>query len=428
MSSISIIQEKDKFIYAVDTALSCFVNNVLYRVRNSKIQKTFCMGKDVVFFAGKDPFRDCVRKKMSEFINDEGHINIVDLQGYLKNEYPDPGNTNGHSEVGVAILMIENGHTVIIGMKQGYNNYEIKRVDAPLEGINVVTDGHENVFFFDKIMEYNEARYKRTGFHNIVEDVLDAYRLNYSEGIGGEILLYSFDACGTKLLYEEILKETGLKYINKGINFLMNGDYVFVNINGYSVIHAGNINQQAVANASNANMASLSQVAYSINNSNMTAEAHMSVNKNFIPESNTMYVGSSGNPWAGVYALNATIQTSDQRKKDNISVMDDRYLKFAKMLVPKSFTMKEGTSGRTHIGFIAQEVEAAMVACGITDMEFAGLIKSPVYAKTLIDKDGKELPDYDITSEIIGYDYGLRYEEFIPLILLMIADLEKRIQ
>ena len=44
-------------------------------------------------------------------------------------------------------------------------------------------------------------------------------------------------------------------------------------------------------------------------------------------------------------------------------------------LKPCLYKLIDGTSGRTH-DLIAQEVEEAMQECGISDMEFAGFIKS----------------------------------------------------
>ena len=84
------------------------------------------------------------------------------------------------------------------------------------------------------------------------------------------------------------------------------------------------------------------------------------------------------------------------------------------MIIPYTYKMINGTSGRRHIGFIAQRIEEAMTECGISSMEFAGLIKAPVYAKKMLDQDGKETEEYDTSSDIIDYTYHLRYDEFIP--------------
>ena len=123
-------------------------------------------------------------------------------------------------------------------------------------------------------------------------------------------------------------------------------------------------------------------------------------------------MGSSSYKYQDIYAINGTIQTSDQRAKEDILSLDKRYLDLFVNLLPKSFKFVDGRSGRRHIGFISQEVEAAMVKCGISDFEFAGFIKSPVYEVV----DGKE------TENIVDYIYGLRYEEFIGILAYVLQD------
>ena len=126
-----------------------------------------------------------------------------------------------------------------------------------------------------------------------------------------------------------------------------------------------------------------------------------------------MDLGTSSYKIRNIYATNGTIQTSDYREKEDIEMMDARYLNLFQKLIPKSFKYVEGTSGRKHIGFISQEVENAMKECGISDFEFAGFIKSPVYEVI----DGKE------TDHVIDYIYGLRYEEFVGLLTYALQDI-----
>lgn len=129
--------------------------------------------------------------------------------------------------------------------------------------------------------------------------------------------------------------------------------------------------------------------------------------------SGKMDLGAPSYKIKNIYAANGTIQTSDRREKEDIGMMDARYLNLFQKLIPKSFKYVEGTSGRKHIGFISQEVEDAMKECGISDLEFAGFIKSPVYEVV----DGKE------TENIIDYIYGLRYEEFVGLLTYALQDI-----
>lgn len=124
----------------------------------------------------------------------------------------------------------------------------------------------------------------------------------------------------------------------------------------------------------------------------------------FIPNhSNTMSCGMSSRVWTDVYATNSTIQTSDERKKRNIKNLTETHLRFLRMITPRSFEFIDGESGRTHIGFIAQEVEDAMTECGLTSLDFAGFIKSPIYDEQ--------------TKQLVDYVYGLRYSEFIAIIV-----------
>jgi hypothetical protein len=196
------------------------------------------------------------------------------------------------------------------------------------------------------------------------------------------------------------------------------------NLNGYTPITSGNIGSQSVANAATAN--GLVSAGYPV------GTIYVSTNNNLRPVSALSGYSSCGTSeglWSSVWAVNGTIQTSDERQKANIKLLaeDERFLRFAKMITPYIYQMVMGTSGRWHVGFIAQRIEEAMLESGISSTEFAGLVKAPVYAEKLKDENGNELDEYDTTSEIIDYTYHLRYEEFIPLLLLRIKDNEERL-
>ncbi len=167
--------------------------------------------------------------------------------------------------------------------------------------------------------------------------------------------------------------------------------------------------------AADAGEADFARDAFGILSSNYLYAAHVSTSANFIPDGPGQYIGSSVNYWAGAYLGSGPPVTSDRNLKHDINVLSDKYLIFAKKLcqIARIFKYNDGTSDRLHVGFIAQEVEEAMTECGISDMEFAGLVKAPEYSKKL--EDG----EYDTTSEIIGYRYFLRYEEFVPLMFAL---------
>lgn len=101
-------------------------------------------------------------------------------------------------------------------------------------------------------------------------------------------------------------------------------------------------------------------------------------------------------------SADGTIITSDRNQKEDISLGLEGYMSLFDRLRPASFRLKG--RHRRHLGFIAQDVEAAMKEAGIDSRDFAGLA---------IDEEG---------------GYGLRYEEFIPLLVEKVQRLEAMIK
>ena len=94
---------------------------------------------------------------------------------------------------------------------------------------------------------------------------------------------------------------------------------------------------------------------------------------NVIPNRANMFsCGSYGFPWADVYSQDGTIQASDRAGKKEVEYDMDRYSGLFDRLRPCSFLRVNGTNGRRHHGFIAQEVKEALEAEGLTGMDFAG--------------------------------------------------------
>ena len=141
--------------------------------------------------------------------------------------------------------------------------------------------------------------------------------------------------------------------------------------------------------------------------------AYFSSSSNFVSTS-AGSLGTSSNPWDGAYLRTAPTVTSDERAKNSILDLDDRYEELLLNLPPKSYKLNSGTSDRRHTGFIAQDIERLLDELGIDTNDFAALIKAPVYA---VYNDEWEP---DTTSKIIDYDYSLRYEELMSPMLGLI--------
>lgn len=151
-----------------------------------------------------------------------------------------------------------------------------------------------------------------------------------------------------------------------------------------------------------------------------------------LTEGNTIYIGNAygvgifspgtdnayllGFPnyrWQDVYSCSAVINTSDIREKQNIKYDLDVFDNFFFNLKPTQYQFINNSSNRYHVGFISQDVEQALTSNGLTSLDFAGFIKSPIY-----EEDGTTIKDYS---------YGLRYGEFIALNTHMIQKLYQRI-
>lgn len=125
-------------------------------------------------------------------------------------------------------------------------------------------------------------------------------------------------------------------------------------------------------------------------------------------------LGSGNYRFSQLYVTSSSISTSDKNYKDDIKSLTDKHLQFFMKLHPVSFLFKDGTSGRTHVGFIAQDVEQAMSECGLTDLDFAGFCKDQKVDSKLVDGEEVNEPILDDNGNP-EYIYSLRYEEFIAL-------------
>lgn len=134
---------------------------------------------------------------------------------------------------------------------------------------------------------------------------------------------------------------------------------------------------------------------------------NMAVGGSVAPQADGAYqLGYSGYRWKAIYATSGTINTSDEREKKDISYDLEKYDALFDMLKPASYRLRNGESGRTHTGLIAQDIEKALEECDLSGLDFAAFVKS--------NDDGIER-------------YGLRYSEFISLCIRQIQMLKQTV-
>jgi len=114
----------------------------------------------------------------------------------------------------------------------------------------------------------------------------------------------------------------------------------------------------------------------------------------------TQNLGDATKRWAEVYATNGTINTSDRNSKKDIQLIKNA-LQFVRKLQPVQYKWIENSHGRTHTGFIAQDVLSAN-PLGLAD-NWAGYVDT-------------------------GNGLGLRYSEFISVNTQAIKELDEKLK
>ena len=136
-------------------------------------------------------------------------------------------------------------------------------------------------------------------------------------------------------------------------------------------------------------------------------------------------------------SASGTTISSDKNLKKDFNEYDDKFEKFYMGLKPITYKYKLGTSGRTHCGFITQDVEDALKAAGMTTQDFGGVnIFKLDHRDTEVIRDdsGNEIGEQDIELSPINYlldqglteEHDLIYSEFISLNTHMIQKLMGR--
>lgn len=118
------------------------------------------------------------------------------------------------------------------------------------------------------------------------------------------------------------------------------------------------------------------------------------------------YLGSTASKYTSAYITTmygtVTNQSSDRRIKTNIADLGSKFKALFNKLRPVSFKFTDGSSDKTHTGFIAQEVEGAIDEVGLNDL--------------------------GIVAKDEGGNYYLNYIEFIAIQTQMIQELQGKVE
>lgn len=238
--------------------------------------------------------------------------------------------------------------------------------------------------------------------------------LNFlATAIGDNLTIIGLDGKGRPML-QNILVDTGSVTDQDGVAL---GDHASTADYATKAGSAGT--------AESATQCIKASTAYYLQGIGSSEHVQISGNGNLIPNSSSIYCGTTPNPFAGGYSSGGWKTTSDRRKKKDFRKLleDDRFERFFELLQPMEYRLIENDE-KMHMGFVAQDVEQAMTDCDISENEFYGL-EHAVFSE----KDFESNEEWEKFLEQNGGAndmYTLCYQEFIALNTAMIQKLQNR--
>lgn len=141
---------------------------------------------------------------------------------------------------------------------------------------------------------------------------------------------------------------------------------------------------------------------------------------------NTVALGSAAQLFTEVFASNGTINTSDEREKQDIGAIPDDWLDAWGDVEWSRFKWKDavaekGDAARWHVGLIAQRVRDAFAARGIDAFEIGLLCydeweaKDAVFSEETDEETGETIRTEVSPTVEAGDSYGVRYTEALAM-------------
>lgn len=125
--------------------------------------------------------------------------------------------------------------------------------------------------------------------------------------------------------------------------------------------------------------------------------------------------------------------TSDKNLKKDFNEFDERYDNFFDNLKPVTFKYLFGNSNRTHSGFVAQDVEQALLNSNLTNEDLAIVDKITIKGREVEEDENGAIKD--VENSFVNYlldnghdsEYALRYGELTALLVSQIQKLKTRV-
>ena len=272
---------------------------------------------------------------------------------------------------------------------------------GPSSGITTITATKVELYHSNRNIAGNSAVKVRLTFDKPPNDDFTLYWYNWASDNGNksnESGSYTFTVDGSTVYTTD--------------SFTVSDHYNCTNYIGFSITASSNAYAQALNKSieftGGRNWETISIIGNQLSEYSRSDSAVVCIG-DFLPDSsdNNRSLGSQGQQWGDAWCRDGQFTGSDRNLKKEILPYDDRYNLLFDNLRPIKFKWIKNTSDRFHTGFIAQEVEEAILKAGLTTQDLAAIAK------------------YKRDNGADGY--SLRYTEFISLNTWQIQKLKPRV-
>ena len=138
----------------------------------------------------------------------------------------------------------------------------------------------------------------------------------------------------------------------------------------------------------------------------------------FLPlTTNAVSLGGGSNEWSHVYAHTGTVETSDERLKQDIAPIPEAVLRAWGRVQFQQYRLRDsveekGENARIHTGMVAQRIKEAFEAEGLDPFRY-GLLCYDEWEERPAETDGEGV--VVVPAQAAGNKYALRYDECLSL-------------
>jgi hypothetical protein len=334
------------------------------------------------------------------------------------------------------IAQYNSGNNATINTPKGnsfifnYFNYVTGTVEQ------VLYANYRNMYFYDR---YPTGQGYIGNFHWQHTDTEQNFSINVGTTQKAQLYLYGDNDNNENYFKISYNNKDKLYFTKEGVAIFNTSDYSAINNQGIVFTRNGMTNKSGAIYSTGSAIHYTGQEFLALealdNSSNIKVGIIISGTYCRPITSNSTTLGDASRLWKEIFCANATINTSDERLKQDIEDIDERVFRAWEKVDFKQFRFKQavnakGENARIHFGVIAQQVKEAFESEGLDGFKY-GLLCYDEWEDEFEENEITDKPaEYDEEGNVIspaevhtekklvraaGNAYGIRYGEALAL-------------